>query len=192
MTETPKSPLYTATGDAGTTSLVGGMRAPKHSVRIEAYGTVDELNSHLGLLLAQMPDVNALSELRHTLTATQHHLFNLGSALATPVAPGTEPRPGVTEAQIEALERAIDRADAAVPPLRQFVLPAGSVAAAQAHVARTVCRRAERRITALAQAEPVSPMVLRYVNRLSDLLFAAARLCNTATSTPEVAWNSSI
>lgn len=185
MPDTPKSLLYTATGDNGTTSLVGGQRTAKHSPRIEAYGTIDELNSHIGLLTAKLPKSPDFDPIAATLLGVQHRLFDIGAALATP---STTPTQAITAEQITEIERAIDTVDAALPPLRQFVLPGGTEAAAQAHVARTVCRRAERRVTALAESEAVDPLINRYINRLSDLLFAIARFNNVKSSSPEIFW----
>lgn len=184
-----KSPLYTATGDNGTTALIGGTRTQKHAPRIEAYGTTDELNSHIGLLISLLPTDDTFHPIARTLTTIQHQLFNIGAALATPPIPGSHPRAGITPAEIDTLEQAIDRIDSQLPPLRQFILPGGTTAASQAHVARTVCRRAERRITALADQEPVAPETIRYINRLSDLLFAIARTCNVKTANPEILWS---
>ena len=180
-----KSRLYTRGGDRGTTSLVGGTRVAKHDARLEAYGTVDELNSHLGLLgsAAGLDDRD-----RATLATLQHRLFDAGTLLATEPESSWQPAP-LPESVVEALESEIDRLDEALPPLRQFILPGGHPDASRAHVARTVARRAERRMTALAATgAEVSPTVLRLVNRLSDYLFALARTINVRTSTPEVLW----
>lgn len=185
-----KSALYTRTGDDGTTSLVGGQRLPKNSPRLEAYGTVDELNSHIGMLLALAdpdPETAAL------LTLIQNKMFNIGGYLAT--APEDDGRwsaraGGITPADITILEQAIDRLDADVPPLRQFVIPAGTPSACQAHIARTVCRRCERRLIDMVQAgEQVDPIIVQYINRLSDLLFILARFNNISTQTDEIFWD---
>ena len=183
-----KSRLYTATGDDGTTGLVGGMRVPKHSARLEAYGTVDELNSHIGLLVASLPASDDFDAERSTLRWVQHRLFDIGSALATPPQPDVTPKAGVDEQCISRLEHAIDEVDSFLPPFRKFILPGGTVAAAEAHVCRTVARRAERRITALAATEPGNPLTQRYMNRLSDYLFAAARFNNIKAAADEVFW----
>lgn len=181
-----KSQLYTATGDQGTTSLIGGQRIDKSAPRIEAYGTVDELNSHIGLLAAHMAGDQLLSP---HFPIIQSRLFDIGSSLATPPSPDTPPSPGVAPSDIAELESLIDEVDAALPPFRCFVLPGGSIAASEAHVARTVCRRAERRVIALSRLEPVDPAGIIYLNRLSDLLFAVARRCNVAEGCPEVIWH---
>ncbi len=189
MTMTKKRNLYTRTRDRGTTSLVGGQRAPKDSPRLEAYGTVDELNSHIGLLISLLPSSDTFAPIARHLLGVQHRLFDIGAALATPTVPGQTPPEGVGEAAIEAIEREIDRVDSTLPPLNRFVLPGGTTAAAQAQVTRTVCRRAERRIITLAAQAPVAQTILRYLNRLSDLLFAIARFNNVNTSGTEIFWD---
>lgn len=177
--------IYTKKGDAGDTGLFGGTRVSKASSRVAAYGEIDELNSHLGVVRAAAvdDDVDAL------LARIQSELFELGAELAA--------RPGkdvgiarVGDAQVEALEQAIDRAEVELAPLETFILPAGSLAAAHLHVARTVCRRAERAIVALgAEGEAeLRPEVLRYANRLSDLLFVLARLANHRAGVADVPW----
>lgn len=184
MTQPPKSVLYTATGDGGTTSLVGGTRIEKESPRLEAYGTLDELNAHIGVVdsLIDNPEIKA------SLHAIQNILFDIGAYLATPAgSPYLNPHPA-DEERIKALERLIDRTDAAVPAARNFVLPGGTQASAQAHVARTVCRRAERRILALSRLEAVAPEVLVFINRLSDYLFALARHLNYDAGKEEILW----
>lgn len=182
-----KSNLYTGTGDRGMTSLATGERVRKDSVRLEAYGTVDEFSAHLGILesFALTPD-----ELKATFRSIQNRLFDLGAYLATgPSADNPQPEPyGLGEDDIEEIERAIDRADGAVAPMHCFVLPGGCLESAQAHVARTVCRRAERRILTLAAESYVSPLVITYFNRLSDLLFAVARLYNSLSGVADIPW----
>lgn len=154
------------------TSLIGGKRVPKNSMRLEAYGTIDELNSCLGVVCAFVED----EQLANELVGIQSRLFDVGGNLATDSEnKPTKGKLGVTDADIELLEKAIDRMDAEVPPMKYFVLPGGSQAVAFCHVARTVCRRAERRILDLAENEEVDGCVLRYVNRLSDYLFILAR-----------------
>lgn len=183
-----KSNLYTRTGDLGTTSLVGGERVSKASPRLEAYGTVDELNAALGLLLAH-PGIS--SDERADLERVQHKLFTIGAYLATPAPDGaiTTAR-GLGQKAISDLERGIDRLDASVPPLDRFLLPGGTPAAAAAHVARTVCRRAERAIVALADSGVyVDPDVIRYVNRLSDYLFVLSRNINHQAGADEIFWD---
>src|SRR5439155_10159438 len=170
------SRIYTKTGDAGDTALGDGRRVPKDHARVEAFGTVDELNAVLGLLLAHAPD---LAE-RPLVQSVQNDLFDVGADLC--LTPAADEQPGqklrVTAAQAERLESAIDRLNADLKPLTSFVLPGGSVAAAWCHLARTVCRRAERAVVTLARAEAVNPQVLVYLNRLSDLLFVLARHLN--------------
>ncbi len=164
--------IYTRTGDKGQTSLLGGQRVPKDSIRIESYGTVDELNSHIGLLRD-----HAKGQRDELLIPIQEKLFSLGSRLAS----GSEEQaekfkvPQITDADISALEAEMDRMDKELPEMRNFILPGGHLAASQAHVCRTVCRRAERLVVTLAVSEPVPEIVVRYLNRLSDLLFVLAR-----------------
>lgn len=181
-----KAVIYTRTGDSGTTSLVGGSRVDKHSERIEAYGTVDELNTCLGLIIAAPG--NLPQPVRDYLTDLQSHLFDIGSYLACPPESDFRLPTGVTPERLGRLEQQIDTLDAALPRIDRFVLPGGSQAAAFAHQARAVCRRAERRITALAAAAPVAHEVIAYVNRLSDYLFTLARYCNIISDTPEIFW----
>lgn len=180
-----KSNLYTATGDKGTTSLVGGKRVSKCDARLEAYGTTDELNAHIGLLVAMMPAGDDVALLRRI----QDTLFIVGSALATDLATTTlHEASRLKEEEITCVEQRIDYLDSQVPPLCKFMLPGGAAAAAQAHVCRTVCRRAERCICALAEQHEVADNVQRYVNRLSDYFFVLARYINHTTSTPEIFW----
>jgi cob(I)alamin adenosyltransferase len=177
--------LYTKTGDDGTTGLFGGGRVPKASARVEAYGTIDETNAAIGVArtLGPEPGTDAV------LAAVQADLFAVGAELAC--VPGREAKlnmPLVGEADVERLERAIDAADAACPPLRTFVLPGGSPVAAALHLARTIARRAERAVLALDDA-PARREVVVYLNRLSDLLFALARRANVAAGVPDVPWS---
>lgn len=187
-----KSRLYTLTGDNGTTSLVGGTRVAKDSLRIEAYGTLDELNSWLGLIAASTV---ISDELRAEILTIQRHLFDIGTHLATEPSSRWQPDPFPAQA-VRDLERSIDALDASLPPLRRFILPGGHPDAARAHIARTVARRAERRIISLNSQPPahadapestaiVAPEIIAYINRLSDWLFALARHINLATNTPE-------
>ncbi|HET9389271.1 MAG TPA: cob(I)yrinic acid a,c-diamide adenosyltransferase [Steroidobacteraceae bacterium] len=173
------SKIYTRTGDDGTTGLGDGSRVPKNGARVEAYGTVDELNSNIGVLLAApgLPrDVSAC------LTAIQHELFDMGGELCIP---GHQV---MTAAHVSALEETLDRFNDALPPLKEFILPGGGPAAAACHVARTIARRAERRVLSLAGVETVNPEVLRYLNRLSDLLFVLARVLARQELGTEVLW----
>lgn len=186
MSETSKSNLYTGGGDAGMTSLVGGQRVPKNSLRLEAYGTVDEFSSFLGVVLS---DAACPPEIRTTLLGVQNMLFNLGGYLATRPEPGTQPAAwGLTADHVARLERDIDTLDGATPKIRAFVLPGGTPLAAHTHVARTVCRRAERRILDLAAEEYVDPLLLKYFNRLSDYLFILARYLNHKGGVAEIIW----
>jgi len=169
--------IYTRTGDKGTTGLASGERRKKHDLRVEAYGTVDETNACVGLArLHTEGEVDAM------LSRIQNELFDLGADLATPET--EKPLPyeplRILDAQVERLEREIDRLNEALSPLRSFVLPGGSPAAAALHLARTVCRRAERLVVALAEkpGEAVSPAAIKYLNRLSDFLFVASRFVN--------------
>jgi cob(I)alamin adenosyltransferase len=174
--------IYTRTGDHGQTSLFGGTRVAKHDPRIEAYGTVDELSSHLGL-------ARTLSSLPATTDATladvQRDLFEIGAHLASPV---TSRFPGVESSRIEALERSIDSMEQELTPLTSFILPGGSEAAAQLHIARTVCRRAERCVVALDDHSVPTLSTIAYLNRLSDYLFVAARFANLKQGIADVPW----
>ncbi|MGN0257852.1 MAG: cob(I)yrinic acid a,c-diamide adenosyltransferase [Bacteroides sp.] len=189
-----KSPVYTRTGDAGQTSLIGGTRVSKTDLRLEAYGTVDELNAQLGLLLTYLTDADKAAADRtadvQLLLGVQSCLFTVGAALATDSTKmASRPTAIVTPEMVSELEQAIDRIDSQLPPLRLFILPGGGRAAAVAHVCRTVCRRAERRILALAQQSEVAPELLAYVNRLSDYLFVLSRKFNVDEKKEEIIWN---
>lgn len=172
------SKIYTRTGDDGTTGLGDGSRLPKDAPRVAAYGTVDELNSTIGVVLAcDLPDA-----IREALTQIQHDLFDLGGELSTP---------GMTLVEagdIDRLEHTLDALNAGLPPLKEFILPGGGLAAAHCHVARTVCRRAERALVTLAHAEPVRAEARRYLNRLSDLLFVMSRVLARESGHGEVLW----
>ncbi|MCR5679730.1 MAG: cob(I)yrinic acid a,c-diamide adenosyltransferase [Prevotella sp.] len=178
--------IYTRRGDEGQTDLVGGVRIRKTDARIEAYGTIDELSSHIGLLLSLLHN---LDDERQRLVRTQNHLFNVGTHLATDqsqtplYASAMLPR-----GAIEDLEQAIDHLNAQLPEPQGFILPGGTQAAAQCHVCRTVCRRAERRICELAESAQVGPEIIQYVNRLSDYLFILAKIINFNTGQPEITW----
>lgn len=172
--------IYTRAGDAGETSLGDGSRVPKTDLRIEAYGSVDELNSALGLVLAgEVPE-----EFRPWLAQVQNDLFDLGADLSVPLEDERRERLRVTAGQVESLEKLCDLVNERLEPLTSFVLPGGTEAAARLHVARAVCRRAERRAVALAGAEGASPEALAYLNRLSDLLFILARAANAGSKEP--------
>ncbi len=168
--------IVTKTGDKGTTGLFGGARLPKHAPRIEAYGTVDELNAAIGVAIA-CPDLPA--DIRGNLTTVQHALFRVGGDLATPLSK-KEKEDRVGPEHVQLLEQWITALEASLPAQQKFILPGGSPAAAHLHFSRTVCRRAERRVTALAAAEEINPQVQVYLNRLSDYLFIAAREANRA------------
>lgn len=181
-----KSVLYTKTGDKGTTSLVGGTRISKSSVRLESYGTIDELNAYLGLLLCEINDDEPEKE---TLRFIQHRLFSVGGYLASePDSPYFKPGCTVSEDNIKYIELRIDSIDANLPKLNAFVLPGGSKAAALASIARTICRRAERIICTLHEESPVDDTVMSFVNRLSDYLFALSRMLCLKESN-EIFWD---
>ena len=173
------SKIYTRTGDDGTTGLAGGARVPKYDLRIEAFGTVDETSSAIALVLAEasVPD-----GIRRLLLLVQNDLFEVGAELSMP------DYPGVDAASVTALETALDALNAGLPPLKEFVLPGGGRAAAACHLARTVCRRAERRAFELAAREAVRAELLRYLNRLSDLLFVIARCLARQDGGTEILW----
>jgi len=183
--------VYTGSGDRGKTSLFSGERIAKNDLRIEAYGDVDELNSIIGNLLAGLPE--SLAPLAGDLTRIQCDLLDVGAWLATtPGSAAVEMLTPFTPDKVTWLEAAIDRLDEALPPLKGFILPGGHPAGAQAHVARTVCRRAERHALKIGDTpQGDSPaVILTYLNRLSDYLFVLARYCNHATGTAETLWNS--
>jgi cob(I)alamin adenosyltransferase len=179
--------VYTRTGDDGTTGLGAGGRVAKDSPRIEAYGTVDELNSQIGIVLAS--GVN--DEIAAALRSIQNDLFHLGSDLCVPEEEKERrPVPSIEERHVAGLESLMDRLSEELPPLQNFVLPGGTPGAAQLHVARTVCRRAERLLVTLARREPVGPHTVKYLNRLSDALFVMARHENKRRGVPDVLWDS--
>jgi cob(I)alamin adenosyltransferase len=177
--------VYTRRGDTGQTSLVGGQRLPKNDLRIEAYGTVDELNSFIGLA---RDSARELPELDRILLRVQHELFNLGSILATLPADVHPKQARITTADSEQLEREIDRMNEALPPLRSFVLPGGSRLNAELHICRTICRRAERVSVALAAQTEVDEASLKYLNRLSDALFVWSRWASHQLGAAETLW----
>jgi cob(I)alamin adenosyltransferase len=179
--------IYTRTGDDGGTALFGGGRVPKAHARVEAYGTVDELNAVVGMAIAQVGD----HEIADRLRIVQHDLFTLGADLATPPPRAGRKRPetpALPSERVAEMERWMDQADEELPPLTAFVLPGGSAGAAALHLARTVCRRAERAVVALMDSDPVSEGIIPYLNRLSDLLFTFARLENHRAGLPDVEW----
>jgi cob(I)alamin adenosyltransferase len=179
--------IYTKTGDAGDTGLFGGGRVPKNDIRVEAYGDVDELNATIGFARA----IDVLPRIDEVLVPIQRDLFAIGALLATPDRDKMRQhleKANVDDQRIESLERAIDAGDAELEPLRSFIVPGGSPKAAALHVARTVCRRAERRVVELGAETEIPPIVIIYLNRLSDLLFTLARVANKRSGTGEVTW----
>ncbi|MEO9964933.1 MAG: cob(I)yrinic acid a,c-diamide adenosyltransferase [Reichenbachiella sp.] len=176
--------VYTKTGDKGTTGLLGGTRVSKAHLRIDAYGTVDELNSHVGMVRDQ--SVNA--PLADEIIAIQNTLFVIGSHLASDPEKSKVTIPDIETSQIVLLEEAIDRMDTELPPMRNFVLPGGHVSVSAGHIARCVCRRAERLVIALSENEPVNENVIKYLNRLSDYLFVLCRWMTLKLAAEEVPW----
>jgi cob(I)alamin adenosyltransferase len=178
--------IYTRTGDDGETGLFGGTRVPKDALRIESYGTIDELNAHLGVVRSLLPP----NDIDDELLLIQNELFVLGADLATPSEKTGSSIRRILPSDAARLERVIDRIDPLLEPLRAFILPGGTPVAAQLHVARTICRRAERLIVRLAHAEPPLRDPIIYLNRLSDLLFILARYANHLSGTSEMLWQS--
>lgn len=188
-----KSNLYTRTGDQGTTSLVGGTRVKKNCLRLDTYGTIDEFSSQLGVILS---NPECPEEVRGQLREIQNMLFNLGGYLASESVPADEASSGAVpkvwglkEADLTRLEGWIDALDEQTPKINAFVLPGGCPLSAQAHVARTVCRRDERLILSLAEQEYVDPLLIQYMNRLSDYLFILARYFNFMAGVDEITWH---
>lgn len=184
--------IYTKTGDKGTTALIGGTRVPKHHIRIESYGTIDELNSNIGLVRSQ-PEIDAKT--KEVLILIQNKLFTLGATLATDpkkaiLKSGKERLniPRITEEDVSLLEQEIDRMNTDLPPITHFVLPGGNNIVAFCHIARCICRRAERISTHLAENEEVDPIIIQYLNRLSDYLFVLARKLSYSTQAEEIKW----
>lgn len=183
--------IYTKTGDKGTTALFGGTRVPKHHLRIESYGTVDELNSYIGLVRDQNIDINSIN----SLIRIQNELFTLGAMLATPpekeiLKSGKERLniPKITSKNIEALEQEIDTMNLELPQMTNFILPGGNQTVSFCHIARCVCRRTERLATTLNESEAINPAILEYLNRLSDYLFVLARKLSKDLSVKETPW----
>jgi len=183
--------IYTKTGDSGTTALFGGTRVPKHNARIESYGTVDELNSNIGMIRSQEIDPHS----KNILIQIQNKLFTIGSTLATSpdravLKSGKERLriEKINEEHISLLEKEMDSMNDELPALTHFILPGGHTAVSYCHIARTVCRRAERRVTVLNENEPVDPIVIKYLNRLSDYLFVLARKLSTDLGAEEIQW----
>ena len=179
--------IYTRTGDAGSTGLFGGGRVPKDHIRVEAYGDVDELNAAIGMARA----VEMMPRIDEVLVPIQRDLFAIGALLATPDREKMETqlaKARIDDSRIAELERAVDDAEEELEPLRSFILPGGTPKAAALHVARTVCRRAERHVVRLQHEEELPPLAVIYLNRLSDLLFTLARLANCRAGAGEVTW----
>ena len=182
--------IYTRTGDDGTTGLIGGDRVRKGDARLECYGTVDELNAAIGLVTTSLDATADAAHLPAALAQVQSELFVIGSYLATPENdPGAQKYlPAMDEGMIARLEMEIDQAEAVLPPLKNFILPGGTETAARLHLARTVCRRAERLVSAFAEDRPVHGVIVTYLNRLSDWLFVQARLANHVAGVADVPW----
>ncbi|UYL08428.1 cob(I)yrinic acid a,c-diamide adenosyltransferase [Bdellovibrio sp. SKB1291214] len=188
MTTPPKAKIYTRTGDKGTTRLVDGSCVEKFNPRVEAYGTVDELNSYLGVCRSSFHTYPELLSLDGIFEKIQNELFNIGSLLATEKDEVFQMLPPITEEQIRRVEKKIDELTAGLPELRNFILPAGHIVASHIHVARTCCRRSERRAAEIAVKDDRYSMCLQYLNRLSDFLFVAARWVNLKMGQNEVLW----
>lgn len=180
-----KSSIYTRSGDNKTTSIIGGERIPKYSLRLEAYGTIDELSAFIGNLVA---DDSVIDQQRIDLIKIQNMLFNIGGYLATPPKIRKPDIPGLSSDHIAQMEEWIDRMDEQLPKLKNFIIPGGCKASAKANLARTVCRRAERRVVELADQENINPVVLAYLNRLSDYLFVIGRYLNKFADYQEILW----
>lgn len=176
--------IYTKTGDKGQTSLIGGTRVPKDHIRIEAYGTVDELNSWMGVIRDSVEDMNT----KRLLIEIQDKLFTIGSHLASDPEKSKMKLPAITDDHVAVLEKEMDAIDAVVPPMKNFVLPGGHLSVSYCHVARCVCRRAERCVISLAASAPVEEVIIRYLNRLSDYLFMLSRKLTMDLGAEEIPW----
>ena len=179
--------IYTKTGDTGTTGLFGGGRVPKSHYRVEAYGTVDELNAYIGMVR----DHTTEAPRKALLIEIQNHLFSIGAQLATATEGGKAKIPKLSEEDIIQLENEIDRMEESLPVMKHFILPGGHVSVSFCHIARCVCRRAERLIVGLDQKEPVNPLLIKYMNRLSDFLFVLSRKISQEEKAEEIPWNPS-
>lgn len=193
MSEIPKASIYTKKGDSGQTSLVDGQQVPKFHARVQSYGDIDELNSVIGVLKQTLSDDSALTELKPVLFRIQNHLFNIGSLLACENEMVLSKLPQISQEHITWLEKEIDLFNQPLPKLNEFILPGGHPASAWAHMSRTVCRRAERKVAEVI-AEPLLQAryksTLIYLNRLSDFFFTVARWIHFKTQTPEIKWDS--
>jgi cob(I)alamin adenosyltransferase len=178
------SKIYTKTGDKGTTSLIGGTRLPKDHIKIEAYGSVDELNAWIGVLA----DAPENKERNAFLKEIQDRLFTIGAELASETDQNKQKLPELFESDIEVLEKKMDLYNEVIPTLRAFVLPGGHSLVSFAHVARTVCRKSERQVITLSHNEEVNPLIIKYLNRLSDYLFVLSRKITQEQNAPEIAW----
>ena len=178
--------IYTKKGDAGKTSLFGGNKILKDDLRVEAYGTVDELNAHIGLLISKLPETLIHDE----LIKSQHILFNIGSHLANDTQKFASPE--LFEKDVHDLEIQIDNMQATLPELRQFILPGGNEQIAVCHICRTVCRRGERRVVTISQDIELNPIILIYLNRLSDYLFVLSRMITLTMGASEIFWDSKV
>lgn len=176
--------IYTKKGDSGQTSLLGGTKVPKYDLRIEAYGTVDEVNAYLGLI----HDQAEAREFRPLIQVIQHHMFSIGSLLAVDSANENLKLPELTEEDVRLLELSIDKMERGLEPLKNFILPGGHQANSLAHVARCICRRAERRVVELSDQQEVNPLILQFLNRLSDWLFVLSRHFSHITRSQEMVW----
>ncbi|MBC8046493.1 MAG: cob(I)yrinic acid a,c-diamide adenosyltransferase [Fimbriimonadaceae bacterium] len=176
--------IYTKTGDGGNTSLIGGTKVPKHHIRVEAYGTVDELNVYIGLIADQDIDITTIKQVR----VIQNQLFVIGSHLASDPVKSKMQLPDINEDDIIMLEKAIDDIDALVPPLKNFILPGGHTIVSYCHIARVVCRRAERVVSHLNELDEVEAIVIKYLNRLSDYLFMLCRKIALELDVEEILW----
>lgn len=178
--------IYTKKGDEGITSLFGGTRLPKHHIRIESYGSVDELNSFIGLVRDQLQDTDMRAELK----TIQETLFTIGSHLAADPSKGNLWLPEIKNSTVELLEKGIDRMEESLEPLKNFILPGGHPVISHCHVVRCVCRRAERNVVALSEINDIAPILIQYLNRLSDYFFVLARFLGKSLGAEEVIWES--
>ena len=178
--------IYTKTGDSGTTSTLSGKRLPKHHIRIESYGTVDELNSHLGWLRDQ--EMN--DKFKKDIISIQNILFSIGSNLASDKENSKIKLPQLVETDIEFLEKEIDQMNELLPEMRNFILPGGHVSVSACHICRSICRRTERLVSHLSEGEQINPLIIKYLNRLSDYLFVLSRKLSSDLGAEEIPWKS--